>query len=203
MTMAPSFKNKSAEPFWVKIPYEKDSELVFSSHAGQEIDIVIRGKLFIQINERVEVLTEGDTIYYNSSAPHALKAMDGKPCEIYAVVIKPTENDFTFSMDKAPTEEVMTQLKKSTVADEFVETELDENGVLKKISFKNAERFNFAYDCVDKLATRYPNKTAMLWVSGNKKEHRFTFAGCGRPGSTVNTAVPHGRTATSSNRRPS
>ncbi len=174
--LAPSFKNKSAEPFWVKIPYEKDSELVFSSHAGQEIDIVIRGKLFIQINERVEVLTEGDTIYYNSSAPHALKAMDGKPCEIYAVVIKPTENDFTFTMDKAPTEEVMTQLKKSTVADEFVETELDENGVLRKINFKNAERFNFAYDCVDKLATRYPGKTAMLWVSNDKKEHRFTFA---------------------------
>lgn len=174
--LAPSFKNKSAEPFWVKIPYEPGSDLEFSSHAGQEIDIVIKGKLFIQINERVEILTEGDTIYYNSSAPHAMKALDGKPCEVYAIVLKPSDTDFTFKMDAVPTEEVMTQLKKSTVADEFIETNVDENGVLQDIRFKNTERFNFAFDCVDKLATRYPNKRAMLWVGGDKKEHEFTFA---------------------------
>ena len=174
--LAPSFKNKSAEPFWVKIPYEPGSEMVFSSHAGQEVDIVIKGKLMIQINERVEILTEGDTIYYNSSAPHALKALDGKPCEVYAIVLKARENDFTFKLDRAPTEEVMTQLKKSTVADEFIETDVDENGVLQDIRFKNTERFNFAFDCVDRLASKCPNKMAMMWVGNDKQEHVFTFA---------------------------
>ena len=174
--LAPSFKNKSAEPFWVKVPYEPGGELVFSSHAGQEIDIVIKGKMFIQINERVEILTEGDTIYYNSSAPHAIKALDGKPCELYAIVLKAREDDFTFKMDRTPTEEVLTQLRQSTVADEFVETDVDENGVLQDIRFKNTERFNFAYDCVDKLASKAPDKTAMVWVGGDKKPHTFTFA---------------------------
>ncbi len=174
--LAPSFKNKSAEPFWVKVPYVPGAEMVFSSHAGQEIDIVIKGKLMIQINERVEILTEGDTIYYNSSAPHALKALDGKPCELYAIVLEPRDSDFKFKMDKVPTEEVMTQLKKSTVADNFIECDVDESGVLQDIRFKNADRFNFGFDCVDKLAAKSPQKLAMLWVGDDKREHRFTFS---------------------------
>jgi len=174
--LAPSFKNKSAEPFWVKVPYVPGAEMVFSSHAGQEIDIVIKGKLMIQINERVEILTEGDTIYYNSSAPHALKAIDGKPCELYAIVLEPRDTDFKFKMEKAPTEEVMTQLRKSTVADNFIECDVDDSGVLQDIRFKNADRFNFGFDCVDKLAQKSPQKTAMIWVGNDKKEYRFSFA---------------------------
>ena len=67
--LAPSFKNKLAEPFWVNIPYS-DEKPVFTKHNGQEIDIVISGRLEIQIHDSVEILEPGDTIYYNSSAPY-------------------------------------------------------------------------------------------------------------------------------------
>ena len=69
--LAPSFKNKTAEPFLVKIPYI-EGETSYSSHAGQELDIVVSGRLKITINERTEILEPGDSIYYDSSAPHAL-----------------------------------------------------------------------------------------------------------------------------------
>lgn len=39
---------------------------------------------------------------------------------------------------------------RETVASPFVHTELDENGILKSIDFMNEEKFNFAFDIVDK-----------------------------------------------------
>ena len=97
--LAPSFRNKIAEPFWVKIPYSENAELSFSAHAGQEIDIVIKGRVMVQIRDRVEILNAGDTIYYNSGEPHALLAMDGKDCELYAIVLRP-EADTYEGLDK-------------------------------------------------------------------------------------------------------
>jgi acetyl-CoA synthetase len=172
--LAPSFKNKVAEPFWVKIPYTPDSEMVFSSHEGQEVDIVIKGKLLVQINDRVEILTEGDTIYYNSAAPHGLRALDGKDCEIYAIVLKSDKSDESFTQTRHMGK-IQNPLQKTTVADAFIETKVDENGVLQEIRFKNEDKFNFAFDCIDKLAAKCPYKMAMMWVSNDKKEHRFTF----------------------------
>ncbi|MBE7064356.1 MAG: cupin domain-containing protein [Ruminococcaceae bacterium] len=173
--LAPSFKNKIAEPFLVKIPYIEGEEPHFSSHDGQEIDIIVKGKLLVQINDRAEILTEGDTIYFNSSAPHALTALDGEECVIYAIVMKGS-SDGSFKMKAEPSEKVVSALKNSTVADAFIDEEFDENGCLTSIKFKNDDKFNFGFDCVDKIAAKAPNKTAMLWVSGDKKEHNFTFA---------------------------
>ena len=56
-----------------------------------------------------------------------------------------------------------------------METTLDENGILNGITFKNEEKFNFAFDIVDKLAEKCPEKLAMLHVSRDKTERRFTF----------------------------
>lgn len=57
----------------------------------------------------------------------------------------------------------------------FIDVSEDERGAPIKISFKNTERFNFAFDVVDALAERSPEKLAMLHVSRDKTERRFTF----------------------------
>ena len=173
--LAPSFRNKIAEPFWVKIPYTGEEEMSFSSHEGQEIDIVLKGRLMIQIRDRVEILTAGDTIYYNSGEPHALRALDGEDCELYAIVLRPNADMDSKPAAYAEMQEYTQQNVNKTVADDFIETEVDENGVLTSIRFKNEDKFNFAYDCVDKIAEKDPNKRAMLWVSNDKEEHTFTF----------------------------
>ena len=173
--LAPSFKQKKAEPFWVKIPYSEKQEMVFARHEGQEVDIVIKGRLKMQIEDRVEILEPGDTIYYNSAHPHGMLAMDGQDCEIYAIVMKAEE-----ATQEEVVTDVVTEVKPlrtdKIVADDFIETTVNEKGVLQSIRFKNEDKFNFAFDVVDKLAETKPDKKAMVWVSNHKKEYTFTYA---------------------------
>ena len=171
--LAPRFKGKVVEPFYVTIPYKPDVEPAFSSHEGQEIDIVIRGKVLIDINGSKEILQEGDTIYYNSSYPHSITALGGKDAKIYAFVIKTDDNGV--AMKESEFEPTIVRPSEATVANKFIKTKVDENGVLKEISFKNENKFNFAFDCVDKIAAKTPDKLAMMWVGNDKTEHRFTF----------------------------
>ena len=173
--LAPSFKNKLAEPFLVNVPYTEEKP-VFSRHNGQEIDIVVSGRMEIQIHDSVEILEAGDTIYYNSSAPHSIRALDGKECTLYAIVLKTQETNEPDDFKYEPVKGFDVRKTNHTVADDFITTETDENGVLQKIEFKNEDKFNFAFDVVDKLAMKCPEKTAMLWVSREKISHPFTFA---------------------------
>ena len=175
--LAPRFKNKVVEPFYVTIPYTANAEPAYSSHDGQEIDVVIKGKLCIEINGRKEILCEGDTIYYNSSYPHALTALGGTDCKIYAFVVKTEETGE--SIDEGDFEPVVSRSvvrsDENTVANHFIKTKVDKNGVLQEIKFKNENTFNFAFDCVDKIANKSPDKLAMMWVGNDMSEHRFTF----------------------------
>lgn len=61
------------------------------------------------------------------------------------------------------------------IADQYIDTTLDENGVLSSIQYKNDDNFNFAYDVVDVMAKKCPDKLAMLHVSREGRERRFSF----------------------------
>ncbi|MBQ8281445.1 MAG: AMP-binding protein [Lachnospiraceae bacterium] len=176
LNLAPDFKKKLAEPFYVTIPYDEDEELHFGSHKGHEIDIVIKGRMMIQIGDRTEILGEGDTVYYNSGIPHAIKALDGQDCVIYAIVVKPSPLDNSYVVHEPNVGQFKLESSKATVSDKFVEVTEDEKGGLKEVKFKNTERFNFAYDIVDELANKCPNKTALMWVGEKQQDHAFTFA---------------------------
>ena len=72
--LASKFKNKIVEPFHVVIPYSEEAlsqPLHMASHAGQEMDIVIKGTVRMTVGSHTEILHEGDCIYYDSSMPHA------------------------------------------------------------------------------------------------------------------------------------
>ncbi len=86
--MAYLFKNKKVEPIWVHVPYEPDQTkpVCLSSHEGQEMEFIIKGKLKFVIGNKTEYLNEGDCIYFDSSNPHGLLAIDGD-CELLAVLI--------------------------------------------------------------------------------------------------------------------
>ncbi len=184
--LAPLFKDKQAEPFRVVAPYSEEQQtqpIKLSSHEGQEFDVVIKGQLKVQIDGHDEVLNPGDSVYYNSSSPHGMIATGGEDCEFIAVVFHPE-----FKAYEYPDEEVKPALKERDFSEvykrvyindgvfaDWVDTEIDENGVLKKISFKNADKFNFAFDVVDALAKKCPDKRAMLWVSNDKKEKDINF----------------------------
>lgn len=61
------------------------------------------------------------------------------------------------------------------IADRYIDTTLDADGILSSISYKNDENFNFAFDVVDVMAKNCPDKLAMLHVSKDGRERRFSF----------------------------
>jgi transcriptional regulator with XRE-family HTH domain len=88
--LAPFFKDKKLEPFWVVAKYgeeEQNKDIVLSRHAGQEMDIIIKGSLKIQIDDHIEILNEGDTIIYDSGRGHGMIATGGSDCEFVAILL--------------------------------------------------------------------------------------------------------------------
>ena len=174
VNVAPMFKNKIAEPYFCKYEYNEallSKPIHTTKHNGQEFDYVISGKMKIQIGEHTETLAAGDSIYYNSSTPHGMIAVDGKDCTFMAIIL-PGDKEHEEKEDELMRAHIA---KKSVVSEQFVRTIEDENGYLKAISFKNEDKFNFAFDCVDAIAKMNPDKLAMLHIDKNHLERRFTF----------------------------
>ena len=178
--LAYAFKDRIAEPLYVRSVYDeaaqhKDIEL--TTHSGQECDLVIEGNLMVQIGEHREVLGPGDSIYFDSDTPHGMIAVNGKDCIFYAIVLNPTGEPIPeFTQDSVKQDDY--QLPEDTaerVYRNFIDVEKNENGTPTSITFKNTENFNFAFDIVDALAEREPNKLAMLHISQDKQERRFSF----------------------------
>ena len=53
------------------------------------MDYILSGELMVNINGNIDVLKEGDTVYYDSGQPHGMIAVGGKDCQFLAVVLKP------------------------------------------------------------------------------------------------------------------
>ena len=173
--LAPMFRKKIAEPYWVRYEYNpalQNKPIHLTTHSGQEFDFVMKGRLKVQIGDNVEYLGEGDSIYYNSSTPHGMIAVDGVDCLFVAVVL-PGENETEIVV--RDTLIPANQSTKELVCDRFIDTVEDENGLLQSIDFKNDDKFNFGFDVVDAIAQKDPDKLAMLHIDKNKVERRFTF----------------------------
>ena len=173
--LAPLFRKKLAEPYWVKYDYDptlQDKPIHLTKHSGQEFDLVLKGQLKVQIGDNVEYLSEGDSIYYNSSTPHGMIAVGGTDCLFVAVVLAGDEQP---EADLRQTLIEGRSAKRETIASKFIKTVEDENGLLKSIDFENEESFNFAFDVVDAIAKKDPDKLAMLHLDKNKVERRFSF----------------------------
>ncbi len=173
--LAPMFRKKLAEPYWVRYEYNPDLQnrpIHLTKHSGQEFDMVLKGKLKVQVGDNVEYLGEGDSIYYNSSTPHGMIAIDGEDCLFVAVVL-PGENEKEDVI--RDTLIPMRTPKRELVCDRFISTVEDENGLLQSIDFHDEDKFNFGFDVVDAIAQKEPDKLAMIHIANDKTERRFTF----------------------------
>ncbi len=175
-SLAPEFKNKLAEPYWVRYEYSEAQQkqpIQTSTHSGQEFDLVVSGSLKVQVGNHSVVLNEGDSIFYDSGTPHGMIATGGKECVFCAVVLSGDEN----ADEKEIRKSIVSAAGRSDdlLIKKFINCTEDENGVLTAISFNDEEKYNFAFDTVDAIADKYPDKTAMIYVDNDKKEKRFTF----------------------------
>jgi len=177
--LAAGFRNRIALPLYMELKYREDWDtrpIEVTTHAGQECDIVIRGHMKIQIGGHTEVLHPGDCIYYDSSVPHGMIAVEGEDCAFYAIVLSNSaarENEEATAVATVEAA-VHTPDKTPRIYHRFI-TPTVENGKLTAISFQNEEKFNFAFDIVDALGREKPSKLAMLHIANDGTERKFTF----------------------------
>ncbi|MCL1819717.1 MAG: cupin domain-containing protein [Oscillospiraceae bacterium] len=84
--LAFTFRNKKAEPFMVTVE-PKEGEITLHSHEGQEFNYMVSGSIEFHIGDIVYELNEGDSVYFDSSLPHAMRAVRGHS-QFIAVVVK-------------------------------------------------------------------------------------------------------------------
>ena len=174
--LASGFRNRIALPLYMELANNGDEEHIdLVTHEGQECDIVIRGHMKIRIGDHTEILGPGDCIYYDSGTPHGMIAVNGADCAFYAIVLR---NQAARLGEQAAEMSVATRRHvedshRRIYHDFIIPTEKD--GVLTGIDFRNEESFNFAFDVVDALGRQKPDKLAMLHVSEDGTERRFTF----------------------------
>ena len=172
--MAPMFRKKLATPYWVTYQYSEELQSLpihTVTHDGQEFDMVIKGSMRIRIGDREEVLHEGDSVFFKSSTPHGMIAIDGQDCVFLAMVMASDSTDQPLYIGKAET----TAEQKPLLCEKFIQAVEDENGALTDVLYTDENTYNFAFDTVDEIARREPEKLAMIHVADDMSEHRFTF----------------------------
>ena len=172
--LAPMFRQKLAAPYWVTYQYREEQQnqpIQTSTHAGQEFDLVLQGTLKVQVGNHTEILHEGDSIFYKSSTPHGMIAVDGQDCLFLAIIMAsdaPEKADYI--LPRTPSEK-----DSDLICNNFVEADEDENGTPTALHFKNINHFNFAFDIVDEIARQRGDQTAMVHVANDMTERTFTF----------------------------
>lgn len=85
--LAYTFRNKKAEPFLVTTTPD-DKPPVMHGHDGQEFNYVLSGKMMLYIGDISYELSEGDSVYFDASVPHAEVAIGDEKAQFIAVVVK-------------------------------------------------------------------------------------------------------------------
>ena len=173
--MAAMFRQKLATPYWVTYQYSadlQDKPIHTTTHDGQEFNMVIKGAMRIKVGQHEEVLREGDSIFYKSSTPHGMIAIDGNDCVFLSMIMASDKRDTKLKIAPMTTKKTQSE---PLLCNQFVWGSEDENGVMTGINYANADSYNFAFDTVDALARKDPDKLAMIHIANDMTERRFTF----------------------------
>ena len=84
---ASNFHGKTMMPFDVTVPAWCETPIATNGHTGQEFDFVIKGTIKIIIDDTVITLSEGDSIYFDSTHKHGMTAV-GDTAKVLVMVDK-------------------------------------------------------------------------------------------------------------------
>ena len=172
--MAPMFRKKLATPYWVTYQYSPELQnlpIHTTTHNGQEFNLVIKGAMRIKVGDHVEVLREGDSIFYKSSTPHGMIAIDGQDCVFLSMIMASDTTDQPLYIGQSHKAKAGAPF----LCEKFIQTTEDDRGALQNIKFMDEDSYNFAFDTVDAIARREPEKLAMVHIANDMTERRFTF----------------------------
>ena len=172
--LAPMFRKKLATPYWVTYQYSpelQDQPIHTTTHAGQEFDLVVKGAMRIRVGDHEEILHEGDSIFYKSSTPHGMIAVEGQDCVFLAMIMASDTTDQPMYIAHSGKADPADKL----LCEKFIQAHEDDKGALTGVDFEGTEEYNFAFDTVDAIARRTPDKLAMVHIANDMTERRFTF----------------------------
>ena len=87
-SLASGFRGRKVDPFVVTVePKPEGTPIYFNSHEGQEFNLVIEGRMLLNMNGKELILNAGDSLYFDSSIPHGMMALDGKTVKFLAVIL--------------------------------------------------------------------------------------------------------------------
>ena len=85
--LAMGFKHAKASPFIVTVDPKMEEHMHLNSHEGQEFNLVLKGTLLLSIAGKELVLNPGDSIYFDATQPHGMRALNGEPARFFAIII--------------------------------------------------------------------------------------------------------------------
>ena len=85
-SLAHLFDGRTMEPFQISVPVKPIDEITFNSHPGQEFIYMVKGELEIILDKQEIQLQPGDSLYFDSQIPHALRTLSEEPAEFIDVV---------------------------------------------------------------------------------------------------------------------
>ncbi|NCB09355.1 MAG: cupin domain-containing protein [Bacteroidia bacterium] len=85
--LAAGFAGRKADPFIVTVePTPSEVPLHLNSHNGHEFNFVLEGRLLLSIGGHELTLNEGDSLYFDASLNHGMKALDDNPVKFLAII---------------------------------------------------------------------------------------------------------------------
>lgn len=86
-SLAYNFAGRKIDPFLITVePKPEGGPIHMTAHEGHEFHYCLEGKVKTVINKHEIVLEPGDSIYFDSTYPHGLLALDGKPARLLVVI---------------------------------------------------------------------------------------------------------------------
>ncbi len=84
--LAHGFISRKAEFFTVTVSPDNE-EIHFNTHPGHEFNYMIEGSMRIIVDGKEMLLEEGDSLYFDATKPHGMKAEGGKDAKFLAVIV--------------------------------------------------------------------------------------------------------------------
>jgi transcriptional regulator with XRE-family HTH domain len=86
-------KNRHMEPFIVTLEPATVKNAKTSVHEGEEFIFVLEGEMEVILGNHTDVLSPGDSIYYDSTIPHRVQCHQDKNTKILAVLYAANPNE--------------------------------------------------------------------------------------------------------------
>lgn len=86
-SLAYKFTGRNMEPFLIRVPPKEAEEVKLVTHSGQEFIYMLKGRLELTLDSNKVILEPGDSLYFSSHTPHALRALSEEDAEFIDVII--------------------------------------------------------------------------------------------------------------------